>query len=401
LRAPRAHRRVLIAGAGLGGLTAALALIARGCEVAVFEQARNLREIGAGVQLGPNGTRVLIALGLGPALEQVVCPASGKQIRLWNTGRAWAAFDLGQYAVARYGAPYWMVHRGDLHRVLLSALHARQPDALHLGATATGYVQDENAVRLALASGETVSGDVLIGADGVHSRVREAMIGPSPACFMGLLAWRGLVPVERLPPHQRRPVGDNWIGKGGHVVTYPLRRGEILNFVGVVERDDWRVESWTEAGSREECARDFAGWHEDVQRIIAAIDVPYKWALLGREPLSCMVDGRIALLGDAAHPMLPFMAQGANMALEDGIVLARCLEAYDDAALALRHYDRARLARTARAVSASLDNARRFHNPVLAETEGAAAYVEREWQADKVAQRYDWAYEYDALTVAV
>ncbi len=393
--------RVLIAGAGIGGLTAALALIAHGQDVVVLEQARVLRELGAGVQLGPNGTRVLIALGLGPALEAVVCPAAGKAIRLWNTGQTFPLFDLGESAVARYGAPYWMVHRGDLHAILLAALTARQPDALRLGATVAGFAQDAGAVSVRLADGETVAGAVLVAADGVHSAVRRQMVGEGGARFTGLMAWRGLVAMERLPAHQRQLVGTNWNGSGGHVVTYPLRRGAILNFVGVTERADWTAESWNDPGTVAECAGDFRFWHDDIQRIIAAIDTPYKWALLGREPLTCLVAGRVALLGDAAHPMLPFMAQGANMAIEDGAILARCLAGSDDAIEALRRYDAARGARTARAVRGSLENATRFHNPALAEAAGAAAYVAQEWTAEKTAARYDWAYEYDALTAPV
>jgi salicylate hydroxylase len=395
------RRRVLIAGAGLGGLTAALALIERGFDVVVFEQASELREIGAGVQLAANGTRVLIALGLGPAMERIVCPAAGKELRLWNTGQTWPTFDLGDSSVQRYGAPYWMAHRGDFHAVLLNAVRAARPGAIRLGAACAGFEQDAGGVTLHLNSGEQVRGDALIGADGVHSAIRQVIFGPGRARFTGIMAWRGLVPMERLPPHQRRLVGANWVGKGGHVVTYPLRRGEILNFVGVVERDDWRVESWTERGTTEECLRDLGGWHEDVRRIIRNIDVPYKWALLGRDPLPRLNEGRVALLGDAAHPMLPFMAQGANMAIEDAMVMARCLDGYADPAEAFIRYDAARLARTSRAVLGSLDNAARFHNPAHADPEGAAAYVEREWQPEKVKQRYDWAFEYDALTVPV
>jgi salicylate hydroxylase len=390
---------VLIVGAGIGGLTAALALIRRGFRVTVLEQATELRELGAGLQLGPNGTRVMIGLELDFAMRRIVCPAAGKEIRLWSTGQTWPLFDLGERAVERYGSPYWMVHRGDFHALLLDAVRSAQPDAVRLGATAAGFEQNGNQVTLHLASGERHRGDVLIGADGVHSCIRQQMFGSGRARFTGLMVWRGLVPMERLPPHQRRLVGANWVGVGRHVVTYPLRRGEILNFVASVERDDWRVESWTERGTTEECLRDFTGWHEDVQRIIRNIDVPYKWALLGREPLARLTEGRVVLLGDAAHPMLPFLAQGANMAIEDAMVLARCLDSFADPTEGLRRYDAARLARTTRAVRGSLDNATRFHNPALADAVGAAVYLDREWQPERVQQRYDWAYEYDALSV--
>ena len=389
---------VVIAGAGLGGLTTALALIQRGHRVRVFEQAAELREIGAGVQLGANGTRLLIALGLEAAMKQVVCAATGKEIRLGSTGQAWPVFDLGETSVERFGAPYWMVHRGDFHKVLLDAVRAADPGAVFAGKDCVGFEQTAQGAMLFLANGESVRGDVLIGADGVHSRIRQQMFGQGAARFTGIMAWRGLVPMERLPTHQRRLVGANWLGVGGHVVTYPLRRGELLNFVGVVERDDWRIESWNEPGSRDECLRDLAKWHEDVKTIIYNIDTPFKWALLGREPLDHYVQGRVCLMGDAAHPTLPFLAQGANMALEDAIVIARCLDG-EDIPAALQRYENARLERTAAIVRGSADNTRRFHNPALGSPEGAASYVEREFAPEKVKQRYDWLYEYDALTV--
>lgn len=391
---------ILIAGAGLGGLTAALALIQRGHRVRVFEQANDLREVGAGVQLGANGTRILIALGLEPAMQHVVCAAAGKEIRLGTTGQTWPVFDLGETSVQRFGAPYWMVHRGDFHKVLLDAVRLADSDAVRPGNGVVGFDQTADSVTLHLANGEQATGDVLIGADGVHSRIRTQMFGQGAARFTGIMAWRGLVPMDRLPPHQRRMVGANWIGAGGHVVTYPLRRGALLNFVGVVERDDWRVESWNEPGTQQECLHDLRNWHDDVKTIIRCIDTPYKWALLGREPLDRFAQGRVCVMGDAAHPTLPFLAQGANMALEDAVVIARCLE-LSAPAEALARYQAARLQRTAAIVRGSSDNTKRFHNPALGSPEGAAAYVEREFQADKVSQRYDWLYEYDALTVPV
>jgi salicylate hydroxylase len=391
---------IMIAGAGLGGLTAALALIQHGHRVRIFEQAVELREVGAGVQLGANGTRLLIALGLQAAMQQVVCAATGKEIRHGSTGRTWPTFDLGETSVERFGAPYWMVHRGDFHRVLLDAVRQAAPDAIRPGNGCLGFDQTADSVTLHLANGERATGDMLIGADGVHSCIRQQMFGEGKAHFTGIMAWRGLVPMERLPPHQHRLVGANWMGVGGHVVTYPLRRGEILNFVGAVERSDWQVESWTEPGSHEECLRDLANWHDDVKTIIRNIDTPYKWALLGRDPLDHYARGRVCVMGDAAHPTLPFLAQGANMALEDAVVIARCLD-LSDVPTALQRYQDARLQRTAAIVRGSSDNTKRFHNPAFGTPEGAAAYVEREFQPEKVRQRYDWLYEYDALTVAL
>jgi salicylate hydroxylase len=393
--------RILIAGAGIGGLTAALALLQRGHEVRLFEQATELREVGAGVQLSANGTRILIALGLRAPMEQIVCEPAGKEIRLWNTGQTWPLFDLGETSVARYGAPYWMVHRGDFHAALRDAVSRAAPEAIRTGAAVTGCEQTGSGITLHLASGEHIEGDALIGADGVHSAIRQRMFGVGRAQFTGIMAWRGLIPMQRLPAHLRRLVGTNWNGRGGHVVTYPLRRGEILNFVGALERDDWLVESWTERGTIEECARDFADWHPDIQTMIHAIDTPYKWALLGREPLPRFSIGRATLLGDAAHPTLPFLAQGANMAIEDAMILARCLAHHADIPTALRAYEAARLERTAAIVRGSNDNAKRFHNPALTQADTAVAYIDREWTPEKVRDRYDWLYDYDALTVPV
>lgn len=185
-----------------------------------------------------------------------------------------------------------------------------------------------------------------------------------------------------------------------HVVTYPLRRGELLNFVTAIERDDWLIESWSEAGTVEECREDFALWHDDVLAIIDAIDIPYKWAMLGREPLQHWSVGRVTLLGDACHPTLPFLAQGANMAIEDGMVLARCLDAFDIPE-ALRRYEAARLDRTTRIVRGSLENASRYHNPQLADPAAAQEFMAREFAPRAMGARYDWLYEYDALTVPV
>jgi len=397
-----ANNRVAIVGAGIGGLTAALALIRQGIGVDVYEQAPELKELGAGVQISSNGTRVLHALGLGEEAERLGVVVAGKEIRLWSTGQTWKLFDLGAVSIERYGYPYLTVYRPDLLGVLANAVRREKAAAIHLGANCLGFSQDSEGVRLQLEDGTEARGDALIGADGVHSRIRQALFGPDQPSFSGIVAWRGVIPTERLPERMARSVGTNWIGPGGHVVHYPLRAGSLMNFVGALERADWQVESWSTRGTTEEMAADFAGWNEDVQTMIRNIETPYKWALMVRPPMERWTLGRASLLGDACHSMLPLLAQGANMAIEDGFVLARCLKEYrDDVPAALMRYENARRDRTRRAVEGSAANIERFHNPKLSDPAEARKYVDREWAEERVAERYEWLFRYDVTKVSI
>ena len=390
-----ANGRVLIAGGGIGGLTAALCLAEAGFEVSLFEQSAEFAEIGAGIQLSPNCTRVLHHLGLEPALASCAFAPDGMEFRAWKSGKVIGSSVLGRTVRDRYGFPYWNIHRGDLLRVLVEAA-AERTSAIELntGSEVTGFEQ-ESRVRAAVG-GTICEGDALIGADGIHSVVRAQLFGDDAPRFTGNVAWRALVPTERLPRGLVRPMATAWWGPHRHFVHYYLRSGAVVNCVCVVEKTGWEVESWTERGEFEELKRDFAGWHEDIQTLIDNMDRDslYKWALHDRAPMARWGEGAVTLLGDACHPTLPFMAQGAAMAIEDGAVLAGCLAAADSVPAGLRHYEDLRRQRTAGVQNGSRRNARLFH------LTGVKAWLRNratKWVAGRTT---DGLFRYDALQAA-
>jgi len=392
---------VIIAGGGIGGMAAALALLQHGHDVDVYEQASELREVGAGIQISPNGNRVLDALGVFDELASVSCDPERKEFRLWSTGETWPLFDLGPVVIEKYGYPYLTVYRPDLLSALESAVRGLKPDAVHLGARAASFRQDDGGAVLVLADGSEARGDVLVGADGWRSVVRDGLWGDVRPQFSGMVAWRGLIPMADLPEHLQVNLGWTWIGPGSHAVNYPLHGGDYMNFVATIEGKDWPHEAGSVEGDVEECLADFAGWHEDVHTFIRSSPRLLKWALVRRDPIPQWSQGRVTLLGDACHATLPFLAQGAVHSLEDGLVLARALSAYDDPATALQRYEAARIERTSRMVRGATANTDRFHSRELASPDTAYAYLEHEWSVEPVADRYDWLYAYDAVTAPV
>ena len=397
-----AHDRIAVIGAGIGGLATALALLRRGLDVEVYEQAPQLGEVGSGIQISSNGTRVLYALGLEEALRRVQVLPSRRQIRHWSTGETWDWFELGAVSAKRYGTPHVMLHRADLHALLAEAVGRLKPDAVHLAKRCIGLTQSDRQVEIRFETGETASAAYVIGADGIHSRVRECLFGPDRPQFTGVVAWRAVVPMEKLPSRLAQMVGTNWLGPRGHVLHYPVRRGELMNYISLVERDDWQIEYWTVAGTRSELANDYRGWHADVHAIIANIETPYKWALMVREPMPQWSQGRITLLGDACHPTLPFLGQGGVMALEDGYVVAACLQRYfTDPAKALGRYEELRKERSAAVVRAAHENRKQVFSPALADKDAIAVSVAREWQQVRLRERFEWLYAYDATAAAI
>ena len=394
-----AKPRILIVGAGIGGLIAALALLRSGCDVAVYDQAPALAELGAGIQIAANSSRLLRGLGLTADLAKIGIEANVIDLRLWNTGERFKMMEHGAKTLERYGAPHYTIHRADLQNMLKDAVLRENPDALHLEAKCTGFVQTAGGVTLTLQNGKQVTGDAVIGADGIHSVVRQTLFGADKPEFTGFMAWRGLCPAEKLAPALMRHGG--WIAPTSHIFHYPVRGGAMLNIIAVVERDDWQHEGWNDRGTHAEFLADFPGWHADARAMIEAVETPYKWALAVRWPLAKWSVGRATLLGDACHSTLPFLAQGASMAIEDGIVLARCLAEFSDIETALKHYEVARIERTRRIVLAAVDQKDRLHSDKLKNQDTAHQHVDEKFNAQRTEELYDWIYGYKAEAVAI
>jgi len=364
-----------IIGAGIGGLAAAAALRQRGIAVEVYEQAERFARVGAGIQQSPNAVKVHRGLGIEDRLRQVAFAPASSLNRDAGAGRITNDHPLGKAVEMRYGAPYLTLHRGDLHEALASLVPA---ECVHLGKELVGIDAHGDRVGLTFADGSEVAAEAVIGADGVHSLVRDHITTPQPPRFVGRLAYRTTFPASLLRDVEIGPSRTKWWGEDRHIVIYFVTqaRDEVYFTTSQPERADWITkESWSTKGDLGELQAAFADFHPDVRAVLAAAPEVHKWGIFERDPLPRWSRNRVALLGDACHPMTPYMASGAAMALEDAVVLARCLVALDDPAAAFRLYEATRKPRTSAVQTGSSANT---------------------WMRNET--NPDWLYGYDAWT---
>jgi salicylate hydroxylase len=342
--------RVAIIGAGIGGLAAAGALRQHGIETVVYERAPKLGEVGAGIQLGPNAVKVLRALGI----ERVLRPIASEPVNYvslaWDDARLRYREPMKGPVAAQFGAPYLMAHRADLHRLLGELLPQR---GVRLDSRCTGVTFSGGAAAAQFADGSAIEADVIVGADGINSTVRESLFGMQPVRFTQQMAWRCIVPIECVPIHVGIDRGEyvGWIGPDGHVICYPIRGGALYNIFAGHVSDDWVDESWAVASSVDELLAGYRGWNPALLEMLSHVSDCYKWGIRDRDPLPHWTKGAVTLLGDAAHPMMPTLAQGAAISLEDGFALARNLARHrDDPLQGLAAYETERRPRASRVV---------------------------------------------------
>ena len=386
---PPRDKSVAIVGGGIGGLTAAISLLQAGFDVRVYEQASWLSEVGAGINIGPNASRLLIRLGIGSELAEVAFRAPFFHQRRWQDGRTLTRTPLGPLIEAEFGAPHYIFHRGELHAALAKAV---PPERVHLAHRCVEIRQRDEHVEARFENGVVITADVLVGADGIHSTVRRALLGPERMRF-ACRAYRGLIPAERVNEIPAETTA--WLGPGRHFVHYFVSAGRLLNFVGHVEGEDWISKSWSEPGDVSDLRLTFKGWHPQVERIIDVVDETFVWAVLDREPLTRWSFGRVTMLGDACHPMLPFMGQGGAQAIEDAAALTACLLRCDDEIRALKLYEAVRLPRASQIQTMSWENKTRFHmpdGPGQVERDAAMAEGMTDWSYRAIA----WLYGHDA-----
>jgi salicylate hydroxylase len=379
--------RVAVIGGGIGGLFAANALIAHGVQVSVYEQASALGEVGAGVYLTPNAVRHLERVGLGPAVEKWGARVGSGSAYFRHDGTPIAPVQVTD--AAGWNACFGM-HRADFVQLLAEHLPA---GVVHTGHRAVGFEQNPDVARVTFANGALTEADVVVGADGIHSELRPFVFPPSKPVFHGTISYRGLVPRERLPdwPMDRWQM---WAGPSKHFLVFPVRHGTMVNYVGFVPTDEEMKESWSAPGDPAVLRREFEGWDPRIGQVLAQVDKTFRWALYDREPLPTWTQGRLTLLGDAAHPMLPHLGQGANQSIEDGMALATILAQTELSAVptALLAYDRLRRERVA-----EVQLGARKHGLRVDSASGDLAVRDRELAAH--AEFRKQLYSYDLVSV--
>jgi salicylate hydroxylase len=388
-------RSAIIAGGGIAGMAAALGLARAGWQVTVCEAAAAIGEVGAGLQISPNAAKVLRWLGVLDDIASTAFRPQVAEMRDGITGRTVFRVPLGDRAEARWGAPYLHVHRADLLADLTEAARGAGAE-IATGAKAIGFVVRPEGPGLKLPDGSVRVADLAVGADGIRSAFRAEINGPEDPEFMGQIAWRGTIDADRLPDGLVAPNATVWAGEGRHLVTYRLRGGKLVNFVAVEERGEWTAEGWSAPGDPEDLRRGFGGWHSDVTRLLDHVEDSFVWGLFGRPEQVRWAEGPVVLIGDAAHPMLPFMAQGAAMALEDVAVLVRALQGDDEIAGSLLTYEQRRWQRVTRVQHRAEANGRFFHR--------RGGGLAGNWQLVSAAstlvpglaaRQFDWLYGYD------
>jgi salicylate hydroxylase len=389
--------RVAIIGGGIGGATAGCALAQAGLEVSVYEAAPELKEIGAGVALHPNAMRVLRMIGVEDAVRKVAGRSEYAVTCDGRTGRTISKISRAQQA-ATYGLTGATVHRADLLDAIAAALPA---NSVTLGRRCATVESHDDVAVARFEDGSEIEADVIIGADGIHSRVRKALFGPDDPKFTGKICYRSVVPVDAITGD--RPSTDNaqWLGPHGTIVLYPLRGNQLVNVVAHYDDEDYRHESWINECERQEVLDRYAGWHESVLRVFAAGDTWYKWALYDRDPIPRWTQGRVTILGDAAHPMLPYLGQGACQAIEDGAVLATALSAEpDNPTTGLERYERTRRPRASRVVLAARERGVSNHlsSPLAALKRDVTIALRKRFGRDTEGRGAGWIPEYDATS---
>ena len=384
-------RSIIISGAGIGGLTAALALVRAGYRAVVLEQAERLEEAGAGIQLSPNATRLLFGLGLAERLRPfAVAPEA---IRVMSaSGRDIVRVPLGATAEQRYGAPYWVIHRADLQAALAAAIEESPDITLRLGTRVEDFALHQHGITVQARTAQGARdehGIALIGADGLWSPLRARLGEQRPPAFARRTAWRATVRASSVTEEFRAPLTCLWLGRDAHLVHYPVKGGGQVNIVAIV-RDDWHEQGWSAPGKPDEIAARFSDFAPAARALVAMPERWQKWALFDRPSTRIRTTGPVTLIGDAAHPMLPFLAQGGAMAIEDAAVLANCLERDEDTAHATRAYESLRQSRVARVQREARRNSARYHfsGPLGMARDAALSLL----GGERLLRRYDWLY---------